>query len=234
MKILFFGDIVGRAGRQALKQVLPELKKELGPDLVLANGENMAHGQGVTEDSLKEVLDAGVEYLTGGDHAFALGGSEEILADSSQRVLRPLNWPGQVAGRGSAIIAVGAKRVLLVSLIGRVFMKHDFDDPFVKMKELLDDYSLGGQEQGSEKVTAVIVDFHAEATSEKKAMGYFLDGRVSAVIGTHTHIQTNDETILSEGTAYITDVGMTGAHYSVLGRKIESVLKNFRTYFYYQ
>ncbi len=229
MRILFFGDIVGRTGRQALKQIMPELKKEFEPDLALANGENMAHGQGVTEDSLKEVLAAGVEYLTGGDHAFSLGGSDEILADSTKPTLRPLNWPGGVAGRGSEIITLGTKRVLLVSLIGRVFMRHDFDDPFVCAKELLDDYSLGGKDRGSEKVDAIIVDFHAEATSEKAALAWFLDGQVSAVLGTHTHVPTADEKILPQGTGFISDVGMVGAMDSVLGVDKDIIIKRFLT-----
>lgn len=229
MKILFFGDIVGRAGRQAIKQILPELKKELAPDLVLANGENMAHGQGVTEDALTELLGAGIEYLTGGDHAFALAGSEQILANSANPILRPLNWPGQVAGRGFVIINVGSRRVLLVNMIGRVFMKHDFDDPFVKIKELLDDYSLAGQEQGSKAVNAIILDFHAEATSEKAALAWFLDGQISALLGTHTHVPTADEKILPQGSAFISDVGMVGVMDSVLGADKEIVIKRFLT-----
>jgi len=229
MKILFFGDIVGRSGRQAIKKILPELKKELAPDLVLANGENMAHGQGVTEDALKELMAAGIEYFTGGDHAFALSGSEEVLADSAKPVLRPLNWPGGVAGRGSAIITLGAKRVLIVNLIGRVFMKQDFNDPFIKIKELLDDYSLGGQEQGSEAVNAIIVDFHAEATSEKAALAWWLDGKISAMLGTHTHVPTADEKILPQGTAFISDVGMVGLLDSVLGADKDIIIKRFLT-----
>ncbi len=229
MKILFFGDIVGRAGRQALKQVLPELKKEFEPDLVLANAENSAHGQGITEESIKEILDIGVDYLTNGDHAFTLGGSEQILADASKLILRPLNWPGQVAGRGFTIINVGSLRVLLINMIGRVFMRHDFDDPFVKIKELLGDYSLGGQEQGSEAVNAIILDFHAEATSEKAALAWFLDGQISALLGTHTHVPTADEKILPAGTAFISDIGMAGQLDSVLGADKDIIIKRFLT-----
>lgn len=229
MKILFFGDITGRPGRQALKQILPELKKELAPDLVLANGENMAHGHGVTEDSLAELLALGIDYFTNGDHTFSLGGSEEILADSTKPVLRPLNWPGQPAGRGSVLINVGTKRVLLINLIGRVFMKHDFDDPFMVIKEFLDDYSLGGKERGSEAVDAIIIDFHAEATSEKAALAWFLDGQVSAVLGTHTHVPTADEKVLPGGTGFISDLGMVGALDSVLGADKEIIIKRFLT-----
>lgn len=229
MKILFFGDVVGQAGRQAIRQLLPELKKEFEPDLILANGENAAHGQGLTEEAMKELLASGIDYLTGGDHAFSLGGSDQLLESANNPALRPLNWPGQVAGRGFAIIPAGAKRILLVNMIGRVFMRHDFDDPFVKIVELLDDYSLGGREQGSEAVNAVILDFHAEATSEKAALAWFLDGRVSAVLGTHTHVPTADEKILPQGTAFISDVGMVGALDSVLGADREIVIKRFLT-----
>ncbi len=229
MKILFFGDIVGRSGRQALKQILPDLKKDLEPDLVLANAENAAHGQGTTEESIKEILDAGVDYLTGGDHSFTLAGSEQILADASKPILRPLNWPGQVAGRGFTIITVGSQRVLLVNMIGRVFMRQDFNDPFVKINELLDDYSLGGKEQGSEAVNAIILDFHAEATSEKAALAWFLDGKISAFLGTHTHVPTADEKILPAGTAFISDVGMVGPLDSVLGTDKDIIIKRFLT-----
>src|SRR3989338_2549866 len=229
MKILFFGDITGKIGRQALKKVLPELKQEFEPDLVLANGENMAHGQGVTEEALKEVLDMGVNYLTNGDHTFALGGSEQILADAKNLVLRPLNWPGNQSGRGFTILTIGARRVLIVNLIGRVFMKHDFDDPFIKIGELLEDYSLGGKEQGSETMDAIILDFHAEATSEKAALVWYLDGKISALLGTHTHVPTADEKILPQGTAFISDVGMVGPMDSVLGADKEIVIKRFLT-----
>jgi len=216
MRILFFGDITGKIGRQALKKVLPELKQEFEPDLVLANGENMAHGQGVTEEALNEVLGAGVDYLTNGDHTFALGGSEQILADN-------------VAGRGFTILTVGARRVLIINLIGRVFMKHDFDDPFFKVNELLEDYSLGGKEQGSEAVDAIILDFHAEATSEKAALAWWLDGKISALLGTHTHVPTADEKVLPAGSAFISDVGMVGPMNSILGADKEIIIKRFLT-----
>ncbi len=229
MKILFFGDIVGQPGRRALAKVLPELKKEFEPDLVLANGENMAHGQGLGVKSLKEILDAGVDWLTSGDHTFALSEGEKLLVDKKNPLLRPLNWPGQVPGRGYEIINVGARRLMLVNLIGRVFMARDFDDPFAKIKELLEDYSLKGKEQGSEAVDAIIIDFHAEATSEKAALAWFLDGQVSAVLGTHTHVPTADERVLPQGTAFLSDLGMVGPQDSVLGADKEIVIKRFLT-----
>jgi len=229
MKILFFGDIVGQPGRAALRKVLPELKKELEPDLVLANGENIAHGQGLAQKAVEEALKAGIDFLTGGDHVFALKEGAQMLEDKKWPILRPLNWPGQVPGRGYEIISLGARRILLVSLIGRVFMKQDFDDPFPKIKELREDYSLKGAQKGSEAVDGVIVDFHAEATSEKAALAWFLDGQVTAVLGSHTHVPTADERILPRGTAFISDLGMVGPQNSILGVEKETVIKRFLT-----
>lgn len=235
MKIIFFGDIVGQAGRQALKKFLPDLRTEYSPDLVLANGENMAHGQGLAAAVTQEILSSGIDYLTSGDHAFSLAGSDEILDDKKQSILRPLNWPGGVAGRGYEIIKVGIWRVLLINLAGRVFMPRDFDYPFAKIKELLENYSLKGVGAASdaagtgESVDAIIIDFHAEATSEKMAMGWFLDGQVSAVLGTHTHVPTADERILPGGSAFILDLGMTGPRDSVLGADKNLVIKRFLT-----
>ncbi len=229
MKILFFGDIVGRPGREALKKILPELKKELGPDLILANGENISHGQGFSEKAVQEMFELGVDFLTSGDHAFDLEAGTALLESKKWSLLRPLNWPGEVPGRGYEILPVGARRVLLVNLIGRVFLLKHFDDPFVKIKELLEDYSLKGREPGSEAVDAIIVDFHAEATSEKAALSWFLDGRVSAVLGTHTHVPTADEKILPGGSAFISDVGMVGPTNSVLGMNKDTVIKRFLT-----
>jgi len=201
----------------------------LEPDLVLANAENSAHGQGLAELPLKELLALGFDCLTTGDHAYVLKESEQILSDKKKPILRPLNWPGSVAGRGFELITVGTRLVLLVNLIGRVFLKHDFDDPFKKIEELLDDYSLKGKEQGSEAVDAILIDFHAEATSEKAALAWFLDGKVSAVLGTHTHVPTADERILPQGSGFISDVGMVGPQDSVLGADKEIVIKRFLT-----
>jgi len=229
MKILFFGDIVGQPGRQALAKILPDLKKYFEPDLILANGENLAHGQGFSEKAVKEVLDIGLDFITGGDHVFGLKEGVQMLDEKKWPILRPLNWPGTVPGRGWQIIQKGARQILLVNLIGRVFMKQDFDDPFQKISELLDDFSLKGKEQGSTSVDGILIDFHAEATSEKMALGWFLDGKVSAILGTHTHVPTADEKILPGGTAFISDVGMCGSANSVLGMDKETVIKRFLT-----
>lgn len=229
MKILFFGDIVGQPGRQALAKILPELKKETNPDLIIANSDNIAHGQGLTRKAVEETLATGVNFLTGGDHAFVLKEAAAALDDKELPVLRPLNWPGAVSGRGFDIISYGARRILLISLIGRVFMRQDFDDPFQKITALLEDYSLKGREQGSEAVDAIVIDFHAEATSEKAALVWFLDGKVSAILGTHTHVPTADEKILPQGTAFISDLGMVGPQNSILGVDKEAVIKRFLT-----
>ncbi|KKS26529.1 MAG: Metallophosphoesterase [Parcubacteria group bacterium GW2011_GWA2_42_11] len=229
MKILFFGDVVGRPGREALAEILPKLKKEYKPDLIFANGENSAHGVGITESVLKELTNSGIDFLTNGDHAFALNEAAQIYEDKLALVLRPLNWPGDVPGRGYELILNNAQRILLVSLIGRVFMRPDFNDPFKAIADLLDEYSLKGKEQGSEAVDAIIVDFHAEATSEKIALGHYLDGKVSALLGTHTHVQTSDERVLSGGTAYISDLGMVGPQDSVIGVDKQIIIKRYLT-----
>ena len=229
MKILFFGDIFGRPGREALKKVLPELRSEFSPDLVLANAENAAHGHGLTEKSIGELKEAGIDFMTSGDHAFTLSESSDVLENEKLSVLRPLNWPGEAPGEGHKIIQVGARRLMLVNLMGRVFIRQDFDDPFPKISQLLDDYSLKGKEQGSEAVDAIIVDFHAEATSEKAALAWYLDGKVSCVLGTHTHVATADERILPAGTAFISDLGMVGPKDSVLGVNKEMIIKRFLT-----
>lgn len=229
MKIIFFGDIFGRPGREALKKVLPELKSEFSPDLVLANAENAAHGQGLTEKAIEELKQAGVDFMTSGDHAFTLSESDDALRNEKLSVLRPLNWPGNPAGEGYKIMQVGARRLMFVNLMGRVFIRQDFDDPFQKINELLDDYSLKGKEQGSEAVDAIVIDFHAEATSEKAALAWFLDGKVSTVLGTHTHVATADEKILPGGTAFISDAGMVGPKDSVLGVDKDTIIKRFLT-----
>lgn len=229
MKILFFGDVVGRPGREALAAILPKLKKEYKPDLVFANAENSAHGVGLAEQAAKDLIAAGIDYLTSGDHAFALSDGAKKLEDKKWPVLRPLNWPGDVPGRGYELIPCGAQRILLVNLIGRVFMRLDFNDPFKSITDLLEDYSLKGKGQGSEAADAIIIDFHAEATSEKIALGHHLDGKVSALLGTHTHVQTSDERILSGGTAYLSDLGMVGPRDSVIGVDKRVIIKRYLT-----
>ncbi len=220
MKILFFGDIFGRVGREALKLVLPELRKKYEADFVIVNGENAAHGKGLTEGSLKEILEAGADFVTTGDHAFKQKEAMEIFSKKSNPVLRPANFPKEVPGEGWDICKVGTKRILIINLLGRTFMRCHPDDPFRIAAEIIEQ---------NDNIKCVLVDFHAEATAEKKAMGFYLDGKVSAVLGTHTHVPTADEMILPKGTAYISDVGMVGPHNSIIGARIDEVLKSTLT-----
>ena len=215
MLILAIGDIIGKPGRQAVKELLPGLKKEYKLDLVIANAENIAGGLGVTSATAEELLDSGVDVLTSGNQIWA---NKEIFPylEGEMPILRPLNYPPRVPGRGY----LSRGQVIVVNLIGRTFMGN-FDCPFRTMDKLLSEPGL--------KQQAIIVDFHAEATSEKVALGRYLDGRVSAVLGTHTHVGTIDTQILPQGTAYVTDIGMTGPVDSVIGDDTESVLSRFLT-----
>lgn len=222
IKVLFFGDIIGKPGREAIKKILPEWKKKYGPDLVIANGENLAHGAGITEKSLNEILEAGVDLVTSGNHVFDKSEGVALLNFKDAKLIRPANWPLIRHGAGYKIVEVGIKRVLVINLNGRLFFRESLDCPFRKANEIL-------EELEDENFSAIIVDFHAEATSEKAAMGHYLDGRVSAVIGTHTHIPTADEKILPGGTAYISDAGMVGPHDSVISFDKESAVNGWLT-----
>ncbi len=215
MLILAVGDIIGRPGRQAVSELLPGLREEYDLDLVMANAENVAGGLGLTPTTARELLDAGVDVLTSGNHIWA---QKEIIPylDGEMPILRPLNYPPSVPGRGYTVKG----RATVVNLIGRTFIGN-FDCPFRAMDQLLAE--LGP------KPPVIIVDFHAEATSEKMAMGRYLDGRVSAVLGTHTHVGTTDAQLLPQGTAYVTDIGMTGPINSIIGDDIELVLQRFLT-----
>ncbi|MCU0666275.1 MAG: TIGR00282 family metallophosphoesterase [Candidatus Omnitrophica bacterium] len=220
MKILFIGDIVSSPGREAVKKILPRLQKQYALDFVIANAENAAGGSGITRQVADELFDAGVSVLTSGDHIWKKKEIFEII-DRDPRILRPLNFPKGSPGKGADVFtASSGEKIAVVNLQGRVFMEA-LDCPFRAIDEQLEDLK--------KRAKVVIVDIHAEATSEKIAMGWFLDGRVSAVLGTHTHIQTADEKILPAGTAYLTDAGMTGPYYSVIGRRVEDVLKRFLT-----
>ncbi|MBN3037862.1 MAG: TIGR00282 family metallophosphoesterase [Candidatus Omnitrophica bacterium] len=220
MKIIFLGDIVGRPGRDAIRILLPVLKKKHGIDVAIANAENAAGGSGITPQIAEELFGYGLNILTSGDHIWKKREVLDIL-DTEVRVLRPANYPKGSPGRGHAVIELdNHKKIGVINLEGRVFMS-SLDCPFKVAQEAVAEL---------EKETPVIlVDMHAEATSEKIALGWFLDGSVSAVLGTHTHVQTADERILPGGTAYITDLGMTGPYDSVIGRKVEQILARFLT-----
>lgn len=215
MLILAIGDIVGSPGRRAASKLVPGLCQEYGIDFVIANAENAAGGFGVTPETAQELFDAGVDVLTSGNHIWA---QKEIFPylDSEMPLLRPLNYPPGVPGRGF----INKDGVMVVNLIGRTFIG-SFDCPFQTMDKL-----LAGLKP---KPPIIIVDFHAEATSEKTAMGRYLDGRVSAVLGTHTHVGTIDAQVLPQGSAYVTDLGMVGPIDSIIGDDIESVLQRFLT-----
>jgi len=215
MLILAIGDIIGKPGRRAVGELLPRLHQEYEIDLVVANSENAAGGIGLTPETAQELLVAGIDVLTSGNHIWA---QKEIIPylDGGMPILRPLNYPPGVPGRGYIL----RKGALVVNLIGRTFMGN-FDCPFRGMDQLLAELKP--------KPPVIIVDFHAEATSEKMAMGRYLDGRVSALLGTHTHVGTIDAQVLPKGTAYVTDIGMTGPMDSIIGDDAEMVLQRFLT-----
>ena len=210
------GDVIGRPGRRAARALLPGLRQEYAIDLIIANGENAAGGIGITTQTADELFESDVDVITSGNHIWA---QREIIPtlDSSPAILRPLNYPNGVPGHGYFIRG----EAMVVNLIGRTFIGN-FDCPFRAIDQLLEDLA-------DNKPPVIIVDFHAEATSEKVAMGWYLDGRVSAVLGTHTHVGTVDARLLPKGTAHITDVGMTGPLDSVIGDDIDTVLTRFLT-----
>lgn len=215
MRVLMIGDIVGKPGRRAVGTLLPAIKNEYGVDFVVANGENAAGGFGITPRTAEHLLSTGVDVITSGNHIWD---QQEIIPylETDAPILRPLNFPPDLPGRGCLI----TQDVLVVNLIGRVFMK-DYDCPFRAMDDLLN---------GSrERPKVILVDFHCEATSEKGAMGWYLNGRVSAVVGTHTHVGTVDTMILPEGTAYVTDVGMVGPSESIIGDDPPPIIERFLT-----
>jgi 2',3'-cyclic-nucleotide 2'-phosphodiesterase len=216
LHILVIGDIVGEPGRKVVQQFLPDLRRDYKIDLVIANGENAAHGLGITLATAYDILDSGVDVITSGNHIWA---KRDIIPhlDGELPLIRPLNFPPGAPGRGYWITS---NNVLVVNLIGRVFVG-DYDCPFRAMDTLL--------AEKSSTTKMIIVDFHAEATSEKVALGHYLDGRISALIGTHTHVGTVDSCILPGGTAYVTDVGMVGPVNSVIGDDTDSVIHSFIT-----
>ena len=216
MRILFVGDVFGKTGRRMLAEKLPEVRADFGPfDFVVINCENAAAGFGLTERLMNELFALGVDVMTSGNHIWDKKEFVQIL-DRESRVLRPLNYPPTAPGRGYTEIEKNGRRLGIINVQGRAFMP-PIDCPFRAIDDVL----------SKTKTTAIFVDFHAEATAEKIALARYLDGRVSAVVGTHTHVQTADEALFPKGTAYITDVGMTGGHGGVIGTKFESVLPKF-------
>ncbi len=223
MKLLFLGDVMGRSGRTALAERLPKLRADWGLDFVVVNAENASSGAGLTPEHARLLLQAGADCLTLGDHAFD---QKEMLSfiESEPRILRPLNFAKSAPGKGARLFtATQGRKVLVAQALGQVFMKRPFDDPFSALDAVLKAHPLGGLAQ------AIMVDFHAEATSEKMAMGHWCDGRASLVVGTHTHVPTADAQILTGGTAYLTDAGMCGSYDSVIGMEKAEPLRRFIT-----
>jgi metallophosphoesterase (TIGR00282 family) len=220
MRFLCIGDIIGRTGRNALKTFLPEVLKKEKIDFIVANGENAAGGFGLTKKVYDELVSLGIDVITSGNHIFD---KKEVLEfiDSEEKLLRPANYPPEVPGRGYGIYKKDDKKICVINLMGRALMGIPLDCPFRKFDEIY--------EKVKNSVDFIIVDFHGEATSEKNAFGFYVDGRADIVFGTHSHVATADEIILPNGTAYITDVGLTGAKYSVIGMDIEEPIRKFLT-----
>ena len=227
MKLLFIGDIVGQPGRRAVKELLPKLREQHGLDFVIANGENSAGGSGITPKTAEEIFSAGVDVITSGDHLWDQKEVMDLLANE-KRFLRPLNYPSGTPGQGSGVFEIrnlkseirNPAKIAVLNLQGRTFMAA-LENPFLM--------GLDEVKKLREQTKIIFVDIHAEATSEKIALVRMLDGQVSAVVGTHTHVQTADEQIFPGGTAYLTDAGFTGPHESVLGREIAPVIQRFLT-----
>ncbi len=219
MNILCIGDVVGRTGRDAVRKLLPDLKKEFAVDFVVVNGENSAGGSGITIDIAQELWKDGCDVITTGDHVWDRPDIKSLL-EESHKILRPANFPEGTPGRGFCVAQTSqGVKVAVINLIGRVFMRYNVNCPFRELKSLVDKVKRDAK--------IIIVDMHAETTSEKVAIGLFIDGEVSSVVGTHTHVPTADETILPKGTAYITDLGMTGPHDSVIGQNKDRIIERF-------
>lgn len=223
MRLLFLGDVVGRSGRKAVVEHVPRLRDAWRLDFVVVNGENATSGHGLSGKHASELLEAGVDVLTLGDHAFD---QKDMLqfCESEPRIIRPLNFAKDAPGRGVRVFdAPGGRKVMVAQVLGQVFMKRAFEDPFSAVDQVLRTHPRGGMVQAS------LIDVHCEATSEKMAMGHFCDGRASVVVGTHTHVPTGDGMILPKGTAYQTDAGMSGDYHSVIGMEKAEPMRRFVT-----
>ena len=223
MKLLFLGDVMGRSGRAALTETLPKLRSDWALDFVVVNGENATSGAGLSGKHAEDLLSAGADCITLGDHAFDQRDMAAFI-ENEPRVLRPINFARQAPGTGVRLFtAQNGKKVLVAQVLGQVFMKRPFDDPFSALEQVFRTHPLGGQ------ADAIIVDVHAEATSEKMAMGHWCDGRASLCVGTHTHVPTSDAMILPKGCAYLSDAGMCGDYVSVIGMQRDEPLRRFIT-----
>ncbi len=222
LRVLFIGDIMGKPGRKAVAALLPGLRDEHSVDVVLANAENLAHGKGVTNPTIDELKKAGVDFCTSGNHIWAKPDGVGILNADDPYVIRPANYPAGSPGKGQKVLTIGNFRLLVVNLMGRVYMRESLDCPFRALDVILGD-------NAPEELDAIIVDFHAEATSEKNSFGIYVDGKVTAFVGTHTHIPTADNRVLPKGTGYISDIGMVGIRDSSLGIDVTQTIEGFLT-----
>ncbi len=220
MKILFFGDIFGRSGRDALIKKLPYFKKKFNPDFILANGENASHGKGISQSICNNLFSAGIDVITGGNHIFDNNDVFNFI-DKEKRLLRPNNYPIDTPGNGFGIYEKNQKKILVINVMGRVFMQ-PLDDPFESIRKIINDKIIG------QNIFAIIIDVHCEATSEKMAIGNEFDGKTSLIVGTHTHVPTADGRILPNGTAYISDLGMCGDYNSIIGMDKIKSLERFK------
>ena len=221
MRILFIGDIVGKPGRKAVKELLPQALEKTQPDIVIGNSENLVHGRGVSSETLTSMMEAGIDCFTGGDHSFWHGNYESISVNFP--IIRPANYPFGVPGEGFRLVKTKKNdTLLLINVMGRTFLNERLDDPFTKVDEILNKVS-------SSEYDATLVDFHAEATSEKHALAFYLDGRVNAIVGTHTHVPTCDNRVLPKRTLYVSDVGMAGNLDSVLGVDENVIIAQYLT-----
>ena len=220
MKILFFGDIFGRSGRDALIKELPYFKKKYSPDFILVNGENASHGKGISHSICNDLFSAGIDVITGGNHIFD---NQDVFnfIDKEKRLLRPNNYPIDTPGNGYGIYEKNQKKILVINVMGRVFMQ-PLDDPFESVKKIINGKVIG------KDISAIIIDIHCEATSEKMAIGHEFDGKTSLIVGTHTHIPTADARILSNGTAYISYLGMCCDYDSIIGMDKNKALERFK------
>ena len=221
MRLIFLGDVVGKSGRDAVYEQLPIMRERYKPDLVVVNGENAAHGFGITEDIYVKLREAGADVVTLGNHSFDQK-EALIFIERERNLLRPINWPAGCPGRGAQLVETAkGQRVLVVQAMGRVMIEPQLDDPFPAVLREIEQCKLGRD------ADAILIDMHAEASSEKMAMGHFVDGRASLVVGTHTHTPTADHQILPNGTAYMTDAGMCGDYDSIIGMAKEEPLQRF-------
>lgn len=219
MKILFIGDIVGNKGLEAIENYLPEIKQTYHPQITIANAENVTEGRGLSQKHYKWLLNHGIDVMTMGNHTFDQRGLFEYI-DSAKCLVRPYNLPSSTPGQGIRYIKINQTEIAVMNVLGKAFMNLGLD-PFHALESTI--------EEVRKRTPFIFVDFHAESTSEKQAFAWWLDGRVSAVIGTHTHVQTNDAQILPQGTAYLTDCGMTGAYQSIIGFKVNNIVDRFVT-----